>query len=161
MPRALRKIRKANPGDLRAVVDETIALYHRLMWVADQIHEHGGAVARRGILRGLLRYGAQTVPDLARARAVKRQSIQPVVDELASEGLVVLEANPNHRTSKLVRITDAGAAIVERMDRADRRVLNAVGRDLDRADIEVTAATLRGLRTRFETTLRWRGVAFD
>ncbi len=143
-------------------MDETIALFHRLAWVADQIYgEDGRGTARRGILRGLVRYGPQTVPQLARARSVRRQSIQPVVDELAREGLVEYVENPSHARSMLVRIQPRGALMVERMDRVDRRVLSAVGAGIDRRDIDTTAATLRALRERFETTLRWRSVLDD
>jgi len=159
-PRRLRRPHRAN--DLRAVVDETIALFHRLAWVADQIYgEDGRGTARRGILRGLVRYGPQTVPQLARARSVRRQSIQPVVDELAREGLVEYVTNPSHARSMLVRIQPRGALMVERMDRVDRRVLSAVGAGIDRRDVDTTAATLRTLRERFETTLRWRSVLDD
>lgn len=157
--RSPRRLRRAPANDLRSVVDETIALFHRLAWVADEIYgEEGRGTARRGILRGLVRYGPQTVPELARARAVRRQTIQPVVDELAASGLVEWAPNPKHATSRLVRIRSRGVAIVERMDRVDRRVLAAVGANLDPRDIEITAATLRALRARFETQLRWRSL---
>lgn len=157
-PRRLRK--RHSEGDLRAVVDETIALFHRLAWVADEIYgEQGRGTSRRGILRGLVRFGPQSVPQLARARSVRRQTVQPVVDELVAEGLVEWIANPRHATSRLVRIRPSGAAIVERMDRIDRRVLEVVGADLEPDAIATTTATLRALRIRFETTVRWRAAA--
>src|SRR5205085_4916674 len=106
-------------GDLRAVVDETIAL--------------------------------------ARTRALRRQSIQPIVDDLAVRGLVELVPNPRHARSPRVRITARGSALVARMDRVDRRVLAAVGGGLDPAAITTTAATLRALRSQLEIALRWRG----
>jgi DNA-binding MarR family transcriptional regulator len=156
-PRQLRH--KGERGELRAVVDETIALFHRLSWVADQIYgEQGHGVARRGILRGLVRYGPQSVPQLARARSVRRQTIQPIVDALVREGVVELIDNPAHMRSRLVQATAVGVEIVERMDRVDARVLRAVGSDIAPQDLEVTITTLRLLRSRFETTMRWRPV---
>ena len=109
-------------------------------------------------LRRLKRDGPQTVPKLARIRAVRRQSLQPVVDALASEGLVELLENPAHARSELVALTDRGADLVARMDRVDDRVLRAVGRGLAERDLETTAATLRALRAAFETGMRWRPV---
>ena len=162
MPQRLpRRLRKPHHGDdLRAVVDETAALFHRLAWVADEIYgDEGRGTARRGILRGLARYGPATVPALARARSVRRQTIQPVVDALVADGLAELVDNPAHATSRLVKVTAAGVVIVQRMDRTDRRVLAAVGADVDARAIAVTARTLRALRTRFETQLRWRAAA--
>lgn len=107
-------------------------------------------------MRGLARYGAQTVPELARARSVTRQNVQPVVDALLAEGLVALADNPAHARSLLVAITARGERLVRRWDEADARVLAAVGRGLSAADLEITARTLRAVRERFETSLRWR-----
>lgn len=68
-PRRLRK--RHHDGELRAVVDEAVALFWRVRYVADQIHTTGGrSETARGVLRGLVRYGARTVPQLAFARSV-------------------------------------------------------------------------------------------
>lgn len=156
--KAPRRLRKAHRhGELRAVIDETIGLFHRLRWVAEQIYEEDGrSTARRGILRGLLRYGPQTVPKLAQARSIARQSVQAVVDELRAEGLVVSRPNPAHARSRLIEITAAGAALVERMDRTDERVLAVVGAGIDRRELEITRETLRRLRERFELSPLWK-----
>lgn len=155
-----RKLRKPHTqGELRAVVDETIGLFHRLRYVAEEIYgEDGRSTSRRGILRGLVRYGPQTVPDLARARAVTRQSVQEVVDALRAEGLVVLGANPSHARSRLVQVTARGAALVAQMDDVDARVLRAVGAGLEGEDLATTARTLRALREAFEHGMKWRRV---
>lgn len=154
-PRRLR--RQHERGALRAVVDETVALNHRLQWVAERMYgEEGRHATRRGILRGVLRYGPQTVPALARARSVTRQNIQPVVDALLVEGLVELVENPKHARSPLVAATPRGVQLVHRWDLADVRVLLAVGRGLSSEELEITARTLRAVRERFETRLRWQ-----
>ncbi|HEY0192157.1 MAG TPA: MarR family transcriptional regulator [Kofleriaceae bacterium] len=155
-PRRLRK--RHHVDELRAVVDETIALCHRVRFVAEQIY--GPDVrsgTQRGVLRGLVRYGARTVPQLALARSVSRQHIQDVVDRLRADGLVELAANPAHRRSKLVRPTPRGVALVAEMDDADLRVIAAVGRGLPtpRAQLAVTAKILRQIRERFEADA-WR-----
>jgi DNA-binding MarR family transcriptional regulator len=118
--------------------------------------DDGRRATRRGLLRGLARYGPQSVPELARARSVTRQNVQPVVAALLAEGLVVLAPNPRHARSPLVTVTPQGEALVEAWDRADARVLAAVGRGLSREELEITARTLRTLRERFETRLRWQ-----
>ena len=154
-PRRLR--REHQRGALRAVVDETVALNHRLQWVAERMYgDDGRHATRRGILRGVLRYGPQSVPELARARSVTRQNIQPVVDALVAEGWVRLVPNPKHARSRLVAATARGEELVKRWDLADARVLAAVGRGLSNQDLEVTARTLRAIRERFETRLRWQ-----
>lgn len=159
--RSPRRLKKQHPrDDLRAVVDETIGLFHRLRWVAEQIYgEDGRSTARRGILRGLARYGAQSVPQLARARAIQRQSVQAVVDVLLDEGLVRALPNPDHARSPLWAITARGLHQVAAMDAVDDRVLLAVGAGLAARDVAVTARTLRLVRQRFEASVRWRAAA--
>lgn len=156
-PRKLRK--RHRQGELRAVVDETIALFHRVRWVAEQIYdEPGRSLPRRGILRGLARYGPRTVPQLARARSVTRQHTQEVVDSLAADGLVELVTNPAHAKSRLVRATARGAAIVAQMDEVDARVLDAIGGGLSRRDLAICARMLKAVREAFEAETLWRPV---
>jgi len=156
-PRRLRK--PHSRGELRAVVDETIGLFHRLAWVAEQIYgEEGRSTARRGVLRGLVRYGEQTVPQLARARSVSRQHVQQVVDVLLAARLVERVPNPRHLRSKLLRATRAGEAAVRKMDEIDERVLQAAAGQLPRSDLAVTVRTLKAMREGFELTPRWRRV---
>ena len=160
--RAPRKRRKQHvDGDLRAVVDETIALFHRVRYVADQTHGAGGrATAQRGFLRRVVRYGPRTVPQLALARAVTRQHTQESVDRLVEQGLVELVANPAHKRSPLVRATRKGTALIASLDDIDARVLVAIGGGLSRAELAITARTLRGraraLRSRRAVARRGR-----
>lgn len=155
-PRAPRRLRKRAPAeDLRAVVDECIVLADRLVWLAEHIHgDEGRGAVRRGILRGLARYGAQTVPEMARTRSVTRQNVQPVVDALVAEGLVVRVPNPAHRRSPRYEVTAEGRAIAARMDRTDAKLVAAVGRGLRATEIATTVRMLRTVRERFE--VRWK-----
>jgi DNA-binding MarR family transcriptional regulator len=156
--RGPRKLKRPHVrGELRAVVDETIALYLRMKWVSDQIYEEEGrGGARRGVLRGLVRYGAQTVPAMARARGVSRQHVQEVVDAMREDGLVELLPNPRHRRSHLIAATPRGEALVGRMDDTDDRVLAGACGALATRDLEITARTLRAMREGFELGTRWR-----
>lgn len=157
-PRRVPRPRERSP--VQAVVDETIALFHWLAWVAEQLYgDEGRGAARRWTLRRLQRHGPQTVPELARARVIRRQSLQPVVDRLVDEGLVELVDNPRHARSRVVRITRRGEGLVATLDRVDERVLRSVGRGLDERDLAVTSATLAALRRAFETGARWRPAA--
>ena len=153
-----RRARGKPRSAVQAVVDETIALQHWLAWVSDQIYgDEGRGAARRWTLRRL-QGGAQTVPQLARVRAVRRQTLQPVVDALVRDGLVELRPNPAHARSELARLTRRGEDLVARLDRVDERVLRAVSRGLGERELVTTAATLRALRAAFEMTSRWRAV---
>jgi DNA-binding MarR family transcriptional regulator len=145
---------------VQAVVDETIALYHWLAWVSDELYgDDARGAARRWTLRRLRRDGPQTVPALAKIRSVRRQSLQPLVDALIADGLVAIEKNPRHARSNLLVLTRRGIDLVERLDRIDGAVLRAVGRGLAEKDLRLTTATLQTLRSRFETKMRWRPAA--
>ena len=144
-------------GDLGALVDECIVLSDRLVWIAEHIHgERGRGAARRGILRGLVRFGPQTVPELARARSVTRQNVQPVVNGLVREGLIAPEPNPRHRRSPRFGATGEGRSLVAAWDRDDARVLAVMSKGLSRRDLAVAIRMLRAVRERFELTLRWK-----
>lgn len=156
-PRRRRTPRK-RPA-VQQVVDETIALFRWLSWVSDQLYsDEARGVARRWVLRRLDRDGPQTVPQLARARRLRRQSMQPIVDALVADGLVRTKNNPAHARSRLAELTARGKRLVASLDATDGRVLRAVGRDIPPADLECTARTLRQLREAFELEPRWRRV---
>ena len=163
MKRKLPPRRRARPrahGEVQTVVDETIALYRWLAWIAEELYgSDARGAARRWTLRRLHRDGPKTVPALARIRAVRRQTLQPIIDQLAAEHLVTLAPNPAHARSPLVILTERGGAMVARLDRVDVAVLRAVGRGLAPRDLAITASTLRTLRAGFESSARWRPVA--
>lgn len=141
---------------MQAVVDETIALYQWLAWVADRLYDEGAKGAtRRWVLRRLAREGPRTVSALAKIRAVRRQSLQPVVDALVGEGLVSLAPNPRHARARLVALTRRGESLVAALDRVDSAVLRSVARGIDERDLETTARTLQALREAFGTRERW------
>ncbi len=139
------------------MVDETIALFHWLAWVSEQIYgPDARGAARRWVIRRVHRDGPRTVPELAKARAIRRQSLQPVVDALARDGFVELRANARHARSKLVTLTTRGVALADEMDRVDERVLRAVSRGMRENALVEAAATLRDLRVHFEAGVRWK-----
>ncbi len=155
-PRRLRK--RHLDGEVRAVVDEAVALFWRVRYVADEIHTAGGrSETARGVLRGLVRYGARTVPQLAFARSVTRQHTQEVVDGLVADGLAQRVANPAHARSYLIQPTRRGVAVVAALDAEDARTMAAVGsyRQISRADLTTTIRVLRALREGFESDV-WR-----
>jgi DNA-binding MarR family transcriptional regulator len=63
-----------------------------------------------------------SVPAVARAMGLTRQGVQKQVDQLAAQGLVVLEANPAHRRSPWVRLTPAGRKTFGMANRRWRRL---------------------------------------
>lgn len=136
---------------LIGLVDETVALFHRMRESAERIHGQGELSAgRRGVLHGLARLGPQTVPQMARARPVSRQHIQTIVNALAPDGLVESTPNPAHKRSALIRLTPKGRALVDTMNRREASVLPKVARGFSRAELEQAASVLRRVREALE-----------
>jgi DNA-binding MarR family transcriptional regulator len=162
-----KRASRAGSGDSPAespfdsMINETVSLFHRLRVVADQIHHRGemtGAV--RSILRGLDKLGEQTVPQMARARAVSRQHVQALVNQLVGERLVEFIANPAHKRSPLARLTPLGKKTVDAMNRDEARLLSKADLDVADKDLRQAAETLRTVRAYFESE-RWKRLLKD
>jgi len=83
-----------------------------------------------------------TVPQVARAWWLSRQSVQRVADVLVDEGYAEYEANPGHRRSKLLRITPRGNSALQEIRRAQRAWANALGDEIGEADLRTANAIL-------------------
>jgi len=138
-------------GALESLTAETVRLFHRLKVVAEEVHHQGVTTAgRRGVLRGLYRTGAQTVPQMARARPVSRQHRQTLVNALAEDGLVEPVKNPAHKRSHLIKLTTKGRDLVETMNRREGRVFNRLTIPISRKRLQDAADVLRMVRSLFE-----------
>jgi DNA-binding MarR family transcriptional regulator len=130
-----------------AVAEQVRLLHHQLVRVAAELHaDEEITVAHRAILEFLNREGATPVPAIARARGVTRQHIQVAVDALAAGGHVVLVDNPAHRRSRLVELTESGAATIARMQAREAAVIDDLDIDLTGAQADALVRGLRDIR---------------
>lgn len=128
-----------------------VRLNYRGIAFLEQVHGAGELVAgRRGVLVDLARRGPQTVPQMARSRAVSRQYIQRIVNALVADGLVELTRNPAHRRSPLVRITPEGSALVEAMHEREAAVLARLELDASAEELRAAAALLQRIIDAFD-----------
>jgi DNA-binding MarR family transcriptional regulator len=158
--RASQSNRDASPAEspFNSLINETVSLFHRLRIVADQIHHRGEMTgALRSILRSLDKSGEQTVPQMARARAVSRQHVQALVNQLAEERLVEFIANPAHKRSPLARLTPLGKKAVDAMNRNEAALLSKSDLGVTEKEMRQTAETLGAVRAYFESE-RWKKV---
>jgi len=156
--RASRAKGDASPSEspFDSMINETVSLFHRLRVVADQIHHRGEMTgALRSILRSLDKLGEQTVPQMARSRAVSRQHVQALVNQLVGERLVEFVANPAHKRSPLARLTPRGKKTVAAMNRNEARLLSKADLEVKDKDLRQAAETLRTVRAYFESE-SWR-----
>jgi DNA-binding MarR family transcriptional regulator len=113
-------------------------------------HDVGITAAMRAVLEALYEHGTQTVPQIARSKKVTRQHIQTLADKLLANKLIASEENPKDRRSPLLRLSEHGETVVERMRTRELRVLTEMSHALDDCDVDVALTTLDTLRTYLE-----------
>lgn len=101
-----------------------------------------------GLLRLLKEDGPKTVPEVARIRAVSRQYIQKLADELMADGLVETFENPAHRRSKRLRLTPAGERRFDEMTSRFSDSMERLAEGFRLADLRTATETIARLRER-------------
>jgi DNA-binding MarR family transcriptional regulator len=133
--------------NLQALFAEVTALANQLRKTAARVHrEDNSPGGGWGILQVLERLGPQTVPGIARIRTLSRQNIQTLVNRLESHGYVALIANPAHKRSALVRLTDAGRILLATAGEREADSLERLRPQIPEARLLPTARLLRRLR---------------
>ncbi len=117
----------------------------------DLVSDLGLTSARWQVLGAMaLAPAAETVARLARSMGLRRQGVQRIVNELAAEGIVVLEDNPHHRRAKLVRLTKTGEELFQAAGRRQRPWAKRLARGLDARTIDSARGVLETLRKKLE-----------
>lgn len=107
--------KRASGADVLELSVAVIELYFRLEAITQALSGFANAGGEFGVMRSLSEEGAQTVPQMAAARPVSRQHCQTIVNGLAEQGFVEFVDNPQHKRSKLVRLTKRGRSRFESM----------------------------------------------
>jgi DNA-binding MarR family transcriptional regulator len=132
---------------IEQLVYETVALFHRMKVVAEQLHGGGEmAAGKRGILKGIELRGPQTVPQMARARPVSRQHIRAAMAPLLAQDLIELVDNPQHKRSKIVQLTPKGIKRLEQINRREKAFFDRLSAAFDARDVEAAARVIRSIR---------------
>jgi DNA-binding MarR family transcriptional regulator len=127
--------------DLAPLVGRIPRLYFLLRAVGDAMQaDLAVTTSMRGVMASLATAGPRTVPDLARERPASRQHIQTLVNALLEQGLVAPQANPSHRRSPLIALTDEGRRRFRLIREREVALLARIAPGVSQADI---AATMR------------------
>ncbi len=102
----------------------------------------GLTAGERTLLDALRTHGPRTVPQLARSLDLDRQPVQRWVNHAAELGLVVTTANPAHRRSSLVRLTDEGTAMMRGVQEAEAGELRRGLADLSAGEVRTALRVL-------------------
>jgi len=93
-----------------------------------------------------------TVPQIARRMGLTRQSVQASVNRLVVDGLLEAAANPDHRRSLLIRLTERGRATYAALDRRQAKWINELSVGLKTSELSTTAWILEELGNRLNRT---------
>ena len=87
----------------------------------------------------------KTVPQVARRLGVTRQGVQRLANLLVAEGAATFEANPDHRSSPHLVLTERGRFDLARLSKAAEAYHAAVARRMTVEDLESLRAGLKRL----------------
>jgi DNA-binding MarR family transcriptional regulator len=134
------------------VVLRTFRANGLLLAIGDVLASDHGLTSARWQVLGAIALAGQplTVPQIARRMGLTRQSVQASMNRLLDDGLVASGNNPDHRRSPLIRLTDAGAAKYEALQRRQAGWINELAEGLDPSELRTAARVLEELSNRLD-----------
>lgn len=137
---------------------------HRLVWMSRPLMQAAEAcveaglvgtgltVRMRAVLEILHKYDEQTVPEIAARLEIKRQYVQVMCNETLASGFIEQRANPRHKRSPILALTNHGRSLIEEIISKELKLMEEVGANLSNEDIstalEVVLAVADSLKNR-------------
>ena len=120
--------------------------------LTELILETFGLTSARWQILGAVALSSVPLPvaHIARNMGLTRQSVQKLVNELESDGMVRFAPNPHHQRARLVLFTDKGHAAYEAARQRQRPWAQALADGLAADEIEGATMLLRTVRHRLE-----------
>lgn len=113
--------------------------------VEDAEAADGVSVGVRAVLDMLRVHGDLTVPQMARAQSLSRQFVQRTVNDALAGGWVAVRANPRHKRSSLIALTDEGRTVITTIAAREQARLGTVAGDLTDLDVDACARVLSAI----------------
>ncbi|AOI60240.1 MarR family winged helix-turn-helix transcriptional regulator [Burkholderia diffusa] len=126
--------------------DLTLAVGQLIRRLRSEIESEGLGMSQTSALARLERQGPMTTADLARAEAMKPQSMKAILASLEEDGLVEREPHPTDGRQILFQLTAAGLAARRKRDTAKHKWLGAAIGKLAPEDIRTLAAAIPLIR---------------
>jgi len=124
---------------------------------ARQIASFGLTEPQFGVLEVLGHLGPLTLTELSRKRLVSGGNITCVVDNLEKEGLVLRTPSPSDRRATVLRLTERGSALFDRIFPEHAEQVALFASVLDEGEQHALAGLLKklglGLKERFASDL--------
>lgn len=113
----------------------------------------GLTASMRAVLEHVHRNGPQSVPQIAKAKHMARQSAQELIDPLVERGMLEALPNPRHKKSPLLDMTEKGRQIFATINERDRAMLADVAASLPELDLAAVRHSLDQLCACLERAL--------
>ena len=137
---------------LTELILETFRLNGRLLAAGDALVRDLGLTSARWQILGAIALSPVPLPvaHIARNMGLTRQSVQKLVNELESDGMVRFAPNPHHQRARLVLFTEKGRTAYEAARQRQRPWAQALADGLAADEIEGATMLLRTIRQRLE-----------
>lgn len=135
-----------SPAFDAVVADFTLAVGGLIRRLRADVRASDLNLSEAGVVARLDREGPLTTAALARAEAMKPQSMGTLVAQLERQGLVARQPHPTDRRQMLITLTDAGLAARHRQRAAKHAWLVAAMERLDPAELQVLQTAIPLIR---------------
>jgi DNA-binding MarR family transcriptional regulator len=121
-------------------------LFRAMASMADEYLQSAGLTAAdRAVMEFLFPDNKLTVPEIATRYQVSRQHVQVTVNGLLQKGLLEHEANPRHKRSPLIALSDLGREAFAEIRNNETELLDRLFDNVADSDLLTTTRTLRTL----------------
>lgn len=96
----------------------------------------GLTVRTRAVLEIIYKHGSLPVPSIASHLYIQRQYVQVMVNETLAENFTTKIANPRHKSSSLIALTDTGRQLIESAMSRELETISALATDFSAEDIK-------------------------
>ena len=149
--------RPARTPEGDAATDVVLAAFRlngRLLAAGDLLSAQEGLTSARWQVLGAVALADRplTVPQIARRMGLTRQSVQASVNRLRRDALIEADANPDHRRSPLIRLSQLGRDTHTALQRRQVRWVNELAAGLDVTDLATAARVLDVLSDRLSAS---------
>jgi DNA-binding MarR family transcriptional regulator len=103
------------------------------------------SAADRAVMEFLHPRHELSVPEIARRYSVSRQHVQVIVNALVARGLLRSAENPQHKRSRLIRLSDEGRIAFNEIRQNEAAVIEQIFCDVSDDALEITRKTLQAL----------------
>lgn len=118
-------------------------------------HDLGLTSARWRVIGAVaLSSSGLTVPGIARVLGQSRQAVQRIADVMIDDGLLQYEANPRHKKSRLVHLTEEGKKAYNLLREVQDPWALAATDDIALEDLEISLFVVRKLIKQFDRNPR-------